>query len=348
MKIIQATKSAPRSWLWWVILAFATPVLLSACGGGGGNDSKPFVPKTTIDAKLFVYGTQVDGAGDLVMYVNGTDSDGNPLTVADLQTASLVVSDGTTPQIYTKDNISLEIEPVAAGDKILSLSFITDYSGSMEDWELTNIANVYKLILSDLPQVYELQIINFSDDPHLRLDWTDSANSAAILAALELDNSFWRNGTALYDTVGFALERDLSVIGTPTTQGDGLIERCRPGRMMVVFSDGKENWSTTYTDRNTLIAMMNESNTVAIMLGTSDADQATLEAFAGESGAIVYVFDTNGIVPEIANWAESLQHMAKFRLAADTLFQGKTVTVALGNQVATAVLPTAALCQIGQ
>ena len=167
-----------------------------------------------------------------------------------------------------------------------------------------------------------------------------------ILKALTRDDSFHRNGTALYDAIGFALEGDLELVGSPTTAGDGLIERCRPAHMMVVFSDGLENWSTTYTDRNVLLSMMNDSETVAIMLGTESAHQTELEVFAGDRGAVVSMSNTGRIASEIANWAISLQHIIKFRLKASTAYTNKIVTITLGDQSITIDRPKDALCEI--
>lgn len=322
-----------------------TTVLLISCRW---DESDDFVPENTLKSKLFVFGSQIDNAGNLVLYINGTDTLGNPLTVSDLANASVTVGDEVETKTYTNDGINLTVQPVKDGDKILSLAFITDYSGSMTDQDLNNIGDVYGLILANLPLVYELEVINFSDLPHLRLDWTEAYpnNMATILTALVRDDSFRRNGTALYDSVGLALERDLNIVGSPTTQGDGLQERCRPAHMMVVFSDGLENWSTTYTNRDTLLSMMDQSETVAIMLGTENANQQELEFFAGERGAVVSVFNTGGIATEIASWAKSLQHITTLRLSPNTAFANKTVNVLLGEQSVTLIRPTDALCEL--
>lgn len=341
--------------IWVPVLLIVTAFFLSACSSGD-DDSAPFVPTITLNAKLFILGTQIDGDGNLAVYMTGTDSEDNPLTVAQLQAATVTVSDNVESNDYINDGTNLVIESVTEGEKILSLTLLTDYSGSMNDSELNQIGDVYQMILDNLPKVYEVQVINFSDDPHLRLDWTEAYtdNAGVISAALTLDDSFPRNGTALYDSIGLALQGNLNIVGSSTTEGDGLVERCTPTHMLVVFADGEENWSTTYTNRDYLKSLMDASQTVPIMLGTPGTNSVqeqqnqreTLEFFAGERGATVYVFDTGAISPQIQNWAESLQYLVRFNLSPDTLFDGKAVRITLGNQSAKVLRPTDALCEL--
>ena len=342
--------------IWLLAFIVFTPIFLSACSSDS-DDPPPFVPKVTLNAKLYVLGTQIDGDGNLVIYVNGTDSEDNPLTLTELQAATVTVSDAVASNDYTNGGNTLVVESVTEGEKILSLTLATDYSGSMNDSELNQIGDVYRMILNSLPKVYEVQMINFSDDPHLRLDWTEAYNDSAgaISDALAID-TFWRNGTALYDSIGLALERDLSIIGTSNTAGDGMIERCTPAHVLVVFSDGEENWSTTYTDRNYLKMLIENSQTLPIMLGTPGTNsieeqqnqRETLEFFAGERGAVVYVFDTGELTPQIENWASSLQSLVRFKLSPDTEFDNKAIRITLGNQSVTVLRPTDALCELEQ
>jgi hypothetical protein len=341
--------------MWLLVVVIITPYLLSACSKDD-DDPPPFVPQVTLNAKLFVLGTQIDVDGNLAIYVNGTDSDDNPLTLAEFQAATVTVSDNVTSEDYSNDGTNLVIESVTEGEKILSVSLVTDYSGSMNDAELNQIGDVYRTILNSLPMVYELQIINFSDDPHLRLDWTEAFtdSTGVISTALNRDDSFSRNGTALFDSIGLALQRDLSNVGTPTTSGDGLIERCTPAHMLIVFSDGEENWSTTYTNRDYLKTLLDQSQTVPIMLGTPGTNSVeeqqnqreTLEFFAGDRGALVYVFDTGALTPQLENWTNSLQHLVRFKLSPTTQFDGNALRITLGNQSVTVLRPTDAFCEL--
>jgi hypothetical protein len=350
MKLLRYIPLFNNTKIWLLSLFLLSPLLFSACTK---DESTPFYPQNTLTSKLFVVGSQVDNNGDLVLFVNGTDANGDPLTETDLQNAKVTVTTTTGSTEYINGNPELSIQPVTVGDKILSLSLITDYSGSIEDAALNDIGDVFRTILLNLPLVYEAQIINFSDTYHLEIDWTDAAiNYDGIVAATYRDDAINRNGTALYDTIGFALLNDPLIIGTPTTQGDGLIERCRPARMMIVFSDGLENPQPNspgvYTDINELTAMIESSETISIMLGTSNADLATLQTLAGSRGAVVQILNTAGIKTEITNWAQSLNYMAKFSLTAASEFSGNTVTISLNDQVVTVAQPSDAFCKIAQ
>jgi len=283
---------------------------------------------------VFVFGAQVDNEGDLVLYLNGTDLEGNPLTVENLQTAQVTV--GSEP-VYNISHPDLDILAVNDGDNFLSLSLLTDYSNSTND-ELDDIAVLYDQLLDNLPLVYEAKVITFSSTYDLKLDWTEAFdNLSAIKTAVTLIHEP-RDRTALFDSMGFALEGDLLV------DGDGLVERCRPAHMLVVFTDGEENESSVYTDKNILTSIINDDRTTVIMLGTSTADSAELLSLAGDRGAVVQVDNAASLVNEVANWSQSLQNMVKLTLKASTGFASETVSITIGTQTTTVVDPSQLLC----
>ena len=324
---------------WVFIMHILLMLVISSCTSDGG--SSQFTPQNTLNGRILVYGTHIVG-GDLVVYVNGTDTLGTTLTVTDLQAATVSLNG------IDVDAADLTVEGVNNGEDILSVSLLTDYSNSMEDAELDNISNIYTLILDNMPRVFEAQIINFSDTYDEKLIWTEATAGtlATIKSAVALDNTIVRNETALYDAIGFALEGPAGgIAGGSATQGDGLIERCRPAHMLIVFTDGIENSSTAYTDKAVLTSLIETSQTVPIMLGTSTADEAELLSLAGESGGFVQVFDTDGILAEVTNWTQSLSELTKFTLSAASGFDGKIVRITLGSQSVVAVRPTDALCE---
>ncbi len=335
--------------LWFLSVSIVSSMLLLACAK---DESKSFNSQNTLVNKIFILGSQIDIDGNLILYVNGTAVNGEPLTDVELQNSSVTVTTATESTNYINGDSVLTIQPVnSAGDKILSLSLITDYSGSIDDSALNAIGDVFKTILTYLPLVYEAQIINFSDNYHVEIGWTEaSENYDAIVAATYRDDTIKRNGTALYDTIGFTLMGDPSIVGTPTTQGDGLIERCRPAHMMMVFSDGlnnpQPNSPNTYADIIELTDLIENSESIVIMLGTSNADLATLQAFAGSRGAVVQMDKPENIKSEIDKWAQSLSYMAKFTLSADSQFSGNTVTISLGSQEVIVAHPTDTICRI--
>jgi len=332
MKSLDIIPFTGHSRFWLFLINLLLLLFLSSCSSSDSPGT--FTPQNNLEGKVFVFGAQVDGAGDLVLYINGTDLSGNPLTVADLQTASVTVGD--TPA-YNNNQPELEIIEVNDGDNFLSLSLLTDYSNSTDD-ELDDIATLYEQLLDNLPLVYEAQVITFSSNYDLKLDWTDAfTDLSAIEAAVALTHEP-RDRTALFDSMGFALEGDLIV------DGDGLIERCRPAHMLVVFTDGEENESSIYTDKNILTSLINDDAATVIMLGTSTADSAELLSLAGDHGAVVQVNNAASLVAEVANWSLSLQNMVKLTLKASTGFAGETVSITIGTQTTAVVDPSQLLC----
>ena len=288
------------------------------------------IPDDNLLGRIFVLGTQVDGAsGELFIYANGTDLNGQPLELADFQAATVSVDNAP---------VAAAVEAVSAGDSILSLGLITDYSTSIDDAELAAISSVYENLLTLLPQVFEAEVLNFSDSVVLRQDWTES--NADLLAAIQLDNSMVRSNTAFYDAVGTALQRELAL------DSDGLVERCRPAHMLVAFTDGQDNASSTYTTA-ALRPIIDDSNTVMIMLGTLAADSDELSELAGSNGAFAYAYDVSSIQAVVQRWSQSLNHMVKFTLSPATGFDSGVIRISVPGQTVTVNRPVDGFCEVG-
>ena len=287
------------------------------------------IPDDNLLGRLFILGTQVDGAtGELLIYANGTDLDGQPLELTDFQAATVSVEN--VP-------VAAAVEPVNPGDDILSLGLVTDYSTSINNAELVAISDVYEEILTWLPQVFEGQAINFSNNVVVRQDWTESF--ADLVAGIQLDNAIVRGNTAFYDALGTALQRDLAL------DTDGLVERCRPAHMLIAFTDGQDNASSTYTTAS-LRPVIDDSNTVMIMLGTLTADSNELTALAGSNGAFAYAYDVSSIQAVVRNWSESLSHMVKFTLSPATGFDAGVIEISIPGQTVTVRRPVDSFCEV--
>jgi hypothetical protein len=302
-----------RSWV--LIINLLALILLTSCSSS--NSSKPDVPQNNLEGKVFVLGAQVDDFGNLNLYAIGTDLSGAVLTVADLQTASVTV-DGVS--YNTNDDPELTITAVSGGDKILSLGLLTDYSEST-GVEVQVVADVLTQMLDSMPLVYEAQVMTFSDELETHLAWTEDLT--AIKAAVLVDHSV-RDKTALYDSMGVALEGDF---GT-----DGLIERCRPAHMLVMFTDGDDNKSSVYSDTG-LGTIVNNDRAVVIILSTRNAKIDVLTTLAGDFGVVVQVADPASLVAAVDKWASSLNNMVKFTLDSSINITGKTVGISIGSQI---------------
>jgi len=262
----------------WIVMILILLLLNSCKENSQEKEVIPFTPVSTIN-RLFIIGSYIDnskGTSDLVLYVNGLDKDDSPFTVADLKTVSVIVGDSPATTKYKDGDASnsVFVNAVSDGDKILSLTLLSDYSGSIDQEnssEFQLLSDIHNLVLDALPNIYEVQVIIFSDNSKLKLDWTESNSDVtssdylAIRNAVQVDTKIWRNRTALYDGIGYSLNRD-----TENLQ-DGLIERCRPARMLIAFSDGQENASTQYTDKITLMNDLKSANVLTIMLGNATA-----------------------------------------------------------------------------
>jgi hypothetical protein len=319
MKALNSIPLINHSRSWVLIINLLILTLLTSCSSSNSsNSSAPLVPLNNLEGKVFVLGAQVDDFGDLVLYAIGTDLSGVALTVAQLQTASVTV-DGVS--YNTNDDPELTITAVGDGDKILSLGLLTDYSSSTKD-EVQYVADTLTQMLDSMPLVYEAQVMTFSEKLETHLAWTE--DTSAIKAAVLVEHSV-RNKTALYDSMGIALEGDVAT--------DGLIERCRPAHMLVVFSDGDDNYSSVYSDTG-IGTIVNNDGAIVIMLGTSNANIDELTTLAGDSGAVVQVADPANLVAQVDKWANSLNNMVKITLDSSINITGKTVGITIGSQIA--------------
>jgi hypothetical protein len=294
-------------------------------------------PEDNLLGRIFILGTQIDPqSGALRIFVNGTDSNGNPLQLVDFQNATVSIADSPA------DPALVSVDPIAAGDDILSLGFVTDYSTSISDAELATVSDIYSLVLDhlsppNLPQVLEGMVIDFSNSVMVKQDWTE--DPALLKAAYQLDAGFSRQNTALYDALGVSLLRD------PGVDNDGLVERCRPAHMLIAFTDGADNASYRYT-KETLRPVIQDSKAVVIMLGSLSADKTMLMDLAGDQGAFVYAYNLAGIQNTVKNWASSLSQMVKFTLEPATGFDTGAITIKLGKETVKVERPVDGFCEI--
>ena len=377
-KVVTRTRRRQTAITGWAIGFVSIALSLSGCsGGGGGGDGSSSssvgsegctlsiqelqaignindipqaclsmlpVPEDNLLGRMFVLGTQKDN-GDLHIFVTGTDNDGNPLQLTDFQSATVSI-DG-----HPVDPGLVSVDPIAAGDYVLSLGFVTDYSTSISDAELAKVADIYSIILDslsppNLPQmslpgslpVLKGMVINFSDLVVVKQDWTD--DPALLQAAYQLDPSFSRKKTRLYDALDVALQ------GDPGQNYVGLVEQCTPAHMLITFTDGADNASFTGATKETLLPIIDRSKTVMIMLGSLSADKPTLMDLAGDQGAFVYAYNLAGIESKVQKWSNSLSQMVKIILDPATGFDTGTITITLGAYTVAVERPVDGFCEI--
>ena len=319
MKALNSIPPIGNFRFWVLVVNLLALTLLTSCSSSSSsNSSTPgAAQQDSLEGKVFVLGAQVDAFGTLVVYAIGADLDGDALKVAELKTASVTVG-GVSFNI--KDDPELKITAVKSGDKVLSLGLLTDYSESTKT-DVKLAADLLAQILDSMPMVYEAQVMTFSDELETQLAWTEDL--PAIKAAVVLEHSL-RNQTALFDSMGVALEGDMV-----TTVG--LIERCRPAHMLVVFTDGNDNMSSAYSDTG-IGSIVNNDKTVVIVLGKSAANRDVMTTLAGDFGVVVQLADPDSLEAEVDKWARSLKNMVKITLDSSINITGKTVGISIGSK----------------
>ncbi|MFK5949801.1 MAG: hypothetical protein QM500_13640, partial [Methylococcales bacterium] len=125
---------------------------------------------------------------------------------------------------------------------------------------------------------------------------------------------------------------------------DGLIDKCRPAHILVVFTDGDDNKSSIITDPTDIETLVNADKTVSIMLGTSDVKLDVLQTLAGDHGAVVQVLEPTRLGDEVGKWVASLQNIVKVTLVADEYDNSKTVSITIGSQTEIVVDPSVLPC----
>jgi hypothetical protein len=116
--------------------------------------------------------------------------------------------------------------------------------------------------------------------------------------------------------------------------------------MLIAFTDGGDNASGTYTAA-ALRPIIDESNTVMIMLGTLAANSDALSELAGSNGAFAYAYDVSGIQAVVQNWSQSLSHMVKFTLSPATGFDSGVIKISVPGQTVTVSRPVDGFCEVG-
>ena len=252
--------------------------------------------------RLIVLGTELDETtNQRIIYLSGVDASGNALTSEALQAASITVTEGGTDTVLTAADFSTTALSDLTGD-IISLSVVTDYSGSMMDEDLDTAAEIDTDIISILPEVCGMEVIYFSETVTQKLDFTETRSDA--LASILRDDSVERSSTALYDGMGAALAH--------------LIASGRPIRFLITSTDGLENASTSYT-KASLIDTIKNNRTFFLMLGSLFSDVDELTELAGENGVFFYAPSYAALKDEVVGFVNSLGETTQ--VAIDAAYQ---------------------------
>jgi len=203
--------------------------------------------------------------GDRVLLIVGADASGQPL---DLASADVTVeADG---EAVPEGGFSVELAADLEGT-IVSSACALDYSASMYDGDIDDAIEVFEALFW-IPVGLEADYRIFSDDVLLKSEFT--GDNAALLDALERDNAFERQSTALFDAMGDGI--------AAAGERDGLV------KLLVVATDGGENASKTYTNQNQLFQMARDNDVHIVVAGSLLSDLDFMKSAAEETDGFYF------------------------------------------------------------
>ena len=219
------------------------------------------------------------------------------LTAEDFSGATFTALDSSGAETLL-DLSSAVSEPLGSDHgEVLSVSLVTDYSSSMRDSDIDMMSELYTDLVTDLPVVYEAEVVVFSTEVVQQQTFTEDAEllQAAVAPSSEIE----RDLTALYDGMGTSL--------------DHLGERTRPARLLVVATDGAENASETWT-QSAVIEAIEEENVMVVMIGSLFSDLDEFKALTGDRGIYFYAVDYQDIRGDLDTWVESISESVAVEL----------------------------------
>jgi hypothetical protein len=256
-------------------------------------------PETTFKAGLFAPGGAHSADGKIAIALQGADKDGAALTSDDLQKLELsVVVNGETQKLDSAD-----YEFTASADlptDLLSIAVVNDYSASMTDGDLDDLEAIERSFFKCLPPIHETEVVRFSTTSEHAVEFTSDA--AKIQRALERDDHFKRETTALFDALGTAF--------------DDLNQRTRPVQLIVLATDGGENASKTWMKPEVLEALRSQRNFI-VVLGALLADVNLMRDLAGTGGVFFYTREFRSLAAGAEPYCDALANTVQLTLPAD-------------------------------
>jgi hypothetical protein len=266
-------------------------------------------PDDNFSGNIVVLGSETDEAdGTLRVFLHGADDTGAALD-ADAY-ASATVSVGGTALVEGEFTITALAD--LPGDW-LSLGLVNDYSASMSESDLDVVSIIETDMFTYLPPVYEGAVTLFSVEVVQKQDYT--TDSDELLAAVEKDTTFERDLTALYDGMGAGL--------------DGLIARERPGRLLVVSTDGREN-SSTLVEKAELVQKVTENGIPVLMLGGLFADIDEMKELMGDWGVFFYTPLYEDARDHVEEYLKSLEQAVAVEIPEDKA-QERPIHIQIGD-----------------
>lgn len=254
-------------------------------------------PQNSFDGRLIAPGGARVVDGKLHVLLLAADDDGAALAGVD-------ISGGVKASFEIDGEVSAvaEVEHAFRGQAalpadLLSIAVVNDYSASMLDGDLDDVADVEQALFTCLPKVHETEVIRFSEQVSKVLEF--SADRAAIDAALARDDDFERGTTALLDGLGTGL--------------DDLRSRERPVRVVVLATDGRENASTMF-EKPEVLAALAQPDTFIVVLAGLLADVPAVKELAKHDGVYFYAREFADLAESVEPFCEALSELTELRV----------------------------------
>jgi len=278
-------------------LLFVLLNVLTGCGGGGNGGSifpkeipagpqPAFIAPEGITTTIIKFDTT--NCPEIGFFVSVNDENSDPVEGLTDQNF-LVTEDGNVKVIKRINELANVAEPII-------FSIAMDYSYSLTDQDVINSENAAAFFVNELydltsPLVSWGEIIKFIQDSEVTQAFTD--NKDDILSAIVSDpqdpiiqDRINRvRGTGLYDAIGKGID-NMAAFRTATP---GLPTRS----ILIVVTDGKDAFSTTYTKEDNIAAALAENvQIIAIGFG-AEVDGEALYDLATETNGLYFYTPTS-------------------------------------------------------
>jgi von Willebrand factor type A domain len=272
-------------------------------------------PSNDFSGHLALLGEESHDDGSLRVFVAGVDASGQALSNGAFAAAAIATRTQTGPFVSSGD--SLVVTPFASlSEAALSLELVNDYSATMSISDLDVVQRIEDDLLTRFSPIYEGEVTLFSSDVRVKQAFT--TDSSDLLAAVECDEAFDRELTALYDGMGNGL--------------DSLVSRTRPARVLLVSTDGLENASVAYKKAD-IVKEVAENHVFVVMLGALFADTTELESLAGAYGVYFYTPLYANLRDQVKNLVTALTHGVAIDIPADLAAAGPLELTVAGETV---------------
>ncbi|MFH1676283.1 MAG: VWA domain-containing protein, partial [bacterium] len=224
--------------------------------GQGGNIS--LLSEDATELRLVLNLIDVSAWPQVKVYLQVLDNDLDIPVLGLGPRAFVVTVNGST--------VAPNVQQASATNFGTSIGLVLDRSGSMAGKPFTDLQVAAKAFVSHLQSNDEAEIISLASSVVLNQEFTnDIALLQSVIDALNSGGS-----TALYDAIALGVENTAA--------------RTNQLKAVVAMTDGQENNSVTYSNRDNLIDYIDDYNVPVYTIGLGSVDAASLQQIATDTG----------------------------------------------------------------